>query len=644
CDGKRPNCLVCRERGITNCTYIITTKDDSLQLLRLLRSLPKDQATCLLASFRNGMDVASLLTIFPTADERPPLAMEHEEKSDPPQTSQLQLPKNHLELESIPKNSHAYPTLSVINVHNLAQSHLLRPVQSLRSKRRRSVCDYPYLAAVMAPELLTHKLTVLHTTQFGCEMNLRMVMCQYLPNWSKPIHPSRTNTAMNAFEALTLASELTLKCISLYLITDHPLFGFFDPHLFIGDLVDQQEKFCSRFLVNALLHLGCMYCAFDESVDQLVHFFLEEAERLWEIEKEDDTLLTMAGAAMLSQAHMGQGQYHSGHIYAQEVTRIGVSLGLFGPDSLAAPTSNDDSASANHLARCYAAWGGFNWNAHVSLFYRRPGTKRPICPPKLPIPGGSKFAVHDTGASSVMDTTFQTLCEFWQIIQRAGWFYYADLDDATDHSTRKLTEYHFHEIIAWIETLPLTSLRSEGCSHHVIVSHIWMHAAIIDILRPVLKSSSYRNEPMRTSSASESLPELAHNASVNQLKSLLMEYRTNYEEAEYSVLWHTGLLHLANAVLHETENADWRVYFMFCIYGYETLRRPYPVSEVLMQGLQSMCERHTDSPDTGTHFLLHQLTEHGLQYVKDDISNKIRATFLVGSTLALEGNSWEDGK
>ncbi|KAK8071908.1 hypothetical protein PG996_005256 [Apiospora saccharicola] len=550
------------------------------------------------------MDVASLLTIFRTADERPPLVPEPGTKLDPPQTRLLQLPKNDSELESITKYCHAYPNLSVINVRNLAQSHLLRPVQSLRSKCRRTTYDSVRMRdeptdghVPMPSELVQANPPFPHEY---CDERLRSLDISF---W--------TNAKVN--------NEFGGRCISLYLTTDHPLFGFFDAHLFIGDLVDQQEKFCSRFLVNALLHLGCMYCTFDESADQLGHFFLEEAERLWEIEKEDDTLLTMAGAAMLSRAHMGQGQYHSGHIYTQEVTRIGVSLGLFGPDSLAAPTSNDDSTSANHLARCYAAWGGFNWNVHVSLFYRRPGTKRPICPPKLPIPGGSKFAVHDAGASSVMDTTFQTLCEFWQIIQRAGWIYYADLDDATDHSTRKLTEYHFHEIIAWIETLPLTSLRSEGCSHHVIVSHIWMHAAIIDILRPVLKSSSYRNEPMRTSSASESLPELAHNASVNQLKSLLMEYRTNYEEAEYSVLWHTGLLHLANAVLHETENADWRVYFMFCIYGYETLRRPYPVSEVLMQGLQSMRERHTDSPDTGTHFLLHQLTEHGLQYVKDDI-------------------------
>ncbi|KAK8011920.1 hypothetical protein PG989_000180 [Apiospora arundinis] len=527
-----------------------------------------------------------------------------------------------------PFNYFAYPTLTVIDVRNLAQSHLLRPVQSLRSKRRSTtfdsarVPDGPTDGHVPIPsELVQANPPFPHEY---CDARLRNLDISFWTN-------------------ANISDEFGRRCISLYLTTDHPLFGFFDPHLFIGDLVEQQEGFCSRFLVNALLHLGCnvqqMYCNYDPSADRLVQFFLEEAEHLWEIEKEHDTLLTMAGAAMLSRAHMDQCQYHNGHLYAQEVTRIGVSLGLFGPDSLATTASNENSTSADHLARCYAAWGGFNWNVHVSLFYRQPGTKRPICPPKLSIPRGSKFMLHNADVPSVMDTTFHTLCQFWQIIQRADWIRHTDLDDAADHIKRKLTEYYSHEIVAWVETLPLTSLRREGCPHHVIVSHIWIHAAIIDILRSVPKFSSNQNEPTRAVSASESFPEFARNASVNQLKSLLVEYRMNYEEAAYSALWHTGLLYLADATLHEMENADWRVYFMFCVYGYETLRRPYPVSDVIIQGLQSMSNRYADSPGTGARLLLHRLTEQGLEHVKDHISNEIRAMFLAGRTLVLEGKS-----
>lgn len=122
-----------------------------------------------------------------------------------------------------------------------------------------------------------------------------------------------------------------------------------------------------------------------------------------------------------------------------------------------------------------------------------------------------------------------------------------------------------------------------------------------------------------------------------------MGYRTNYEEAAYSILWHTGLLYLADAALHETENADWRVYFMFCIYGYETLRRPYPVSDVIIQGLLSMRKRSTDSSGAETRLLLYQLTEHGLNHVKDSMSNKIRGQFFIGSSSTLEGKSSDYG-
>lgn len=139
------------KRGITNCTYAITANDDSLQLLRLFRSISEDHAAYLLASFRHGMDVASLLAIFSIADGRTLLATGPGAELDPQQTRLLQPPKNALELESIAKNTHAYPTLSVINARDLAQSHLLRPVQSLYSKRRGSVCDHPCLAAITVP-------------------------------------------------------------------------------------------------------------------------------------------------------------------------------------------------------------------------------------------------------------------------------------------------------------------------------------------------------------------------------------------------------------------------------------------------------------------------------------------------------------
>ncbi|KAH6661424.1 hypothetical protein BKA67DRAFT_510437, partial [Truncatella angustata] len=47
-----------------------------------------------------------------------------------------------------------------------------------------------------------------------------------------------------------------------------------------------------------------------------------------------------------------------------------------------------------------------------------------------------------------------------------------------------------------------------------------------------------------------------------------------------SIVWHTGLLHLANATLHSTNDPEWCLYFLLCIRGYEGLKGLFPVSAV----------------------------------------------------------------
>ena len=42
--------------------------------------------------------------------------------------------------------------------------------------------------------------------------------------------------------------------ISMYLTTDQTVLGFFDATVFIGDLIGQKSRFCTSFLVNALLY------------------------------------------------------------------------------------------------------------------------------------------------------------------------------------------------------------------------------------------------------------------------------------------------------------------------------------------------------------------------------------------------------
>lgn len=61
--------------------------------------------------------------------------------------------------------------------------------------------------------------------------------------------------------SVEVENELATRCISLYLETDHPLLGHFDPDLFVSSLVSgQQGEHCSPLLVNSLLYWACVSC------------------------------------------------------------------------------------------------------------------------------------------------------------------------------------------------------------------------------------------------------------------------------------------------------------------------------------------------------------------------------------------------
>lgn len=84
--------------------------------------------------------------------------------------------------------------------------------------------------------------------------------------------------------------------------------------------------------------------------------FCEEAERLWDIERQNscDSTLNMEAAVFLCLGYLGQGRDHAVLKYLAEVTGMGTRLGSFGVEG---EQITDDVLSSD----VYAAWGVFNW-------------------------------------------------------------------------------------------------------------------------------------------------------------------------------------------------------------------------------------------------------------------------------------------
>ncbi|RYP66001.1 hypothetical protein DL770_008887 [Monosporascus sp. CRB-9-2] len=372
--------------------------------------------------------------------------------------------------------------------------------------------------------------------------------------------------------------------------------------------------------------------------------FCHEAEVLWETEQSHDSCMTMASAVVLSLCLIGHGKDHAVHSYAKEALRMGTRLGLFENEEEPANEKPLENMSQDDMTvRCHAAWGVFNWNVLVSIFYRQPGSECPVKSPTLPIPGDEAaktvpgqfpeddHLVHE----ALLGNTFPALCHFWRITYGARWIYYPDEDCPPDKFKMAIAEHKFRELIAWAEGLSRRLIRREQSPHHVAVFHIWLHCIMLDIFRRFMKGSSDDRFRMATFSAWDSSPDAAFAASVNQLKTLIVEYRTNYVASAYSILWHSGLIYLANAMLQDTSDPEWRLYFLLCIYGYESLSRPYRISEVIVQGLLSMTLRDTNMSASEARKIMKDLKESGLDYVKKNMEEEVRATFMLDLTLAL---------
>jgi hypothetical protein len=77
---------------------------------------------------------------------------------------------------------------------------------------------------------------------------------------------------MSFWSSVPISDDIAAKIISLYLETDHPLLGTFDPDLFVDDLVNCRLRYCSPLLVSALMYRGCVG---DHGIQRVNHFLAD---------------------------------------------------------------------------------------------------------------------------------------------------------------------------------------------------------------------------------------------------------------------------------------------------------------------------------------------------------------------------------
>ncbi|QYS99728.1 Zn(2)-C6 fungal-type domain-containing protein [Trichoderma simmonsii] len=606
CDGQRPVCSAC-ENTPSDCVYrdvsAISEESQSLllEVIRLMNALPDDEILDKLKSLRReGAASAVLSSLRDKAGtlQHSDLNFEAATMSDAFQS-----------LELGDEYPNAYPETPTLSLETLEEATYQQLIHTARKDSGTEVIQGTTQHEAV-PELSL------------CDSRLAQLD---IGNWTNVI----------------ISNEYAARTISLYLETDHPLLGFFEPNLFVASLTAGKTDYCSPMLVNALLYWACqLNSTQDPDSGSLALRFCTEAESLWERQRSYDSILNLAAVQFLSLGYLGQGRDHVVLAYLNEASQMAVRMGFFGIGANHKQQQIELMPEPAKTAQLYAAWGSFNWITHMSLFYRQPGLQCPKIPPKLPIPWSHQPDVTGEPENSdnpqveldpqYMGGVFPYICQFWSILHELALMYRHKGPLTGDQRTLCFAEFKFRELLAWSNRLPPKLSRNDQSPHYVQILHIWLHAAILDLFRFSM-SSDIKNQHLKTFTSPHCTPENVCIASARQLKQLIINYRLNFASSSYTILWHTALTYLANAVLLHPKDENWFFYFLLCVYGYERLRPCWRVTRAISTALLSMALRKGDITSPTARQLLHDINGNNSGY---QLPGEVRATFMMDLDLA----------
>ncbi|KAH8125656.1 hypothetical protein LI328DRAFT_151772 [Trichoderma asperelloides] len=570
CDGRQPTCASCQTLRVS-CSYFGAVRrrlrgaeaDRDRTILRLLRTLPPEDAVKLLQTLRN--DSSDTPRLISTPSEHNLLR------------GALGPTRNSLEFELTVRHPVSYPPLFPLKVSSLPLESLLRP-------SRTNVSSRISITIVFADDLGSASST-------SDQRTLR-VAAQYCP--TRPLVEERLQELeMKNWSEVRITNDLAAHIISLYIETDYQTLPLFNLDLFLRDFLDNQRNFCSPLLVNSIFSWACQtYSAVDSQAYLLSLAFFAQAQSLIAEGPELVTLTTVSALQFLCIAAMGYGKDRLALQFLRQSVKIGTSMGLFG---VVAEQKTASAWLGDHedwiRAASYTAWGIFNWVSLIGLRYH---CSEISSPPMIPMPGtlniGPEAERLGAADASIHTQVFKACCELWVISRDVTRNYQHTGCEKPSEQQQEHSEHTIHRLLAWADALPLDLVRSDQSTHAVLMMHIYFHAIVTDVFRPFIHISPCPFR-LRSFTTPGGTPKAIYSASISQLKRLLLHFRLSFKTASLSILSQTVLIYVSNAVIQESQHSnlpEWSFYLRLCLAALEDLYGSYRESWSVMQGLLSM--------------------------------------------------------
>ena len=392
CDGKRPSCSICRDRG-TVCEFDTNAAETHTQALKrkyselqrqksayehiyeVLQSRPEREALEVYRRIRRGADASSILRHVNYGDVLLQLALVPEARYRYEFPYLPDMPRFLCRPDNLYLDSEVYEYALPPVRPNPPQP--ARPPLPDARPAAASVCD----SAPRDPYLKPYSsATVVHP-------------------WLDSVRPSK-------WTAVSSDDVLMRRILHDYFLSEYDWFTFFHKDYFLKDMATENPRFCSPLLVNALLSLGCVsrpppglsvcVACFPLTWPKFCHRglqgraefwnpvnigyrFLAEAKRLFELdaelerplafpgdpdwerkdrEWEQRRLATIHAALVLNMVHDLNGSDKIGWRFTLRALEMAHEIGLF-----EAPLEHRDAETQHAMA--YTAWALFVWQRYV---------------------------------------------------------------------------------------------------------------------------------------------------------------------------------------------------------------------------------------------------------------------------------------
>ncbi|KAK1986078.1 hypothetical protein LZ30DRAFT_323503 [Colletotrichum cereale] len=433
------------------------------------------------------------------------------------------------------------------------------------------------------------------------------------------------------------------RSISLYLETDHAITALFDVDLFLNDLVSGGTRFCSRLLVSSLLSWACQaYTAYELEAMDWSYAFYEEAEQLLGHETAmglatPNTVAALLYLSMSSTCHARNATDATGHL--DHAIDLAKGIGLFGIADEAMSVRWPDGASDFLWEKSLAqtAWGSF---VYITTRCAQNQTCKIAYPPRMPIPGDASDFEDEKSPDgphfpAYMGTAFPHVCKLALIAHEMIWMNYGSSLRVGGHSMVEYMEVLYRRYLEWADNLPLELVRSGDGLPHVLLLHIYFHAFVLDLFRPLVQHDDAMRVRLGSFASHQASPEAVCLASATQLGQIAITYLQKCSSASHSFLWSTALLYFANAALreltHVTENSEKLADLRTCILGYQRLHRPFRLSQGIVRSLLSMALREGLLASSEARAIIKESNENAKHHRGSD---EVQAPFIVDLDLA----------